>query len=350
MSKKKRTGNLIVLLVVLAALIAAYFIVSAVIAKNNAAEEVTPKEKIYLYRESDTPLEIFTYNAAEENVSESLVQKNEKYYLADNDRYPLNQSKVKEMMQYVTALEATSKLAGASASADREKYGFDKPNYTMKIVFAPDESATRTYEVTFGAFNSFSGEYYAFLNGSEDVYTVDAGVTSYFENSRRDLLAAEVLDDLSADSVTAVLVTKDGVTNEITDTAGKAALIPQYSTLKKATVLDPVPDDAARASYGLDGSCSVTYRYTETIHVEDEDTKEAKDIEREGEITVLFGTECDCNAYGEADGENDGIAVSFDGFEYLYCADKEAVDTILSYIDYVPAPEAETTSADKEAE
>ena len=337
MSKKKRSGSLAVMLVILAVVVGGYFIVRAV----TAAPAEEPQEEdaaIKLIDEGDTPLLSLSYHAVEADLTMSISLQDDKFRLTDEPDYPLSQSTVQSLVKEIATVDATSLVSDTGSAEDAAKYGFDAPLYTGKFVFAPKESATRTYEFELGSYLSYGDEYYFRFVGAKEIYTVGGWLAGSLETDRLDLLAKESIPTVDVDAVHTVTVTCDGKTNVMTHRDAITKLVPLYTTLARASVLDPVPKEDALKEYGLGGGNSVRFDFTETVHLTDSDTGEVTDVEREGSVTVALGC---------APSDNDGICVQFDGLQYVYRADKAAVESVLAYVTWeAPAENEEETAAD----
>lgn len=118
--------------------------------------------------------------------------------LTDDPALPLAQGTMQQMVSDLAALTPASALG---PEADTAAMGFDDPAAQVTLGAGGEE-----YSFTVGTVNTMTGSYYLRPAGSETVYTVDSTAWSGLCRSRRGLYAAQTLNTLDADALTAMTV------------------------------------------------------------------------------------------------------------------------------------------------
>lgn len=118
--------------------------------------------------------------------------------LTDDPDLPLAQGTVQQMVDDMAALTPTSTLG---PEADVAAMGFDAPKAEITL-----EAGNNSFSLTVGAVNGMTGSYYLRAGGSDTVYTAASADVSALCHGRRGLYAAQTLNDLDAEALTAMTV------------------------------------------------------------------------------------------------------------------------------------------------
>ncbi len=190
---------------------------------------------------------------------------------------------------------------GFAADADAD-YGFADPALTVTLT---DSAAGESRTLTVGALNGITGYRYVQLEGSEQLYTVDAAFCDTYDVTLLDLMAMESPTDISTATITSVTLqspgaepliltpvlreaaTEDaaatfdlfaaqgGVTQQV-DTAKADSIAARISTISYLAGAAWQPDAATLADFGLDEAnrtvLSIDYTITDEEGVSVSDT------------------------------------------------------------------------------
>ncbi|MBQ8512832.1 MAG: DUF4340 domain-containing protein [Clostridia bacterium] len=326
--KQRKKKNKYLPMIVLAAILAVLVIGTSVLSAAN--EKKAAEEAAELAASQNTSILLAEYDASTTK-SISYSREGEEFltFLAENgawvyegDReFPLNQETVGYMASALSSMAAIRTVD----EVDKDAYGLTDPAYVIKVEYT--DGTSHVYNI--GAYNSFTGGYYFTMDG--DCYLISSGLIPYFDYALEDLLALDTIpvsewQDIGY--VSSVTVTKDGVSNEITDEAGMTEALEKLGGVSLTICEDYSASAEEKASYGIDGTNSVSVKYKKAVTSTDANGNESTNYL---ETTYTFDI-------GSADGAYYGGPAK-SGIVYSLTAD--AVDALLAYAAYVPAEAAE---------
>ncbi len=318
--RKTKKKNKFVPMLVLAGILGALVIGTSVLSSANdrkaaeeAAELAAENESIMLaeYDLSTTTSVSYSRNG-EEFLTFNVV--NGAWVYEADPTFPLNQ----EIVTYMAGALSSMAAERAVTDVDKDAYGLTDPAYVICVSY--NDGTSHVY--TIGNYNSFTGGYYFTMDGN--CYMIASGLIPYFDYALSDLLALDTIpvsewQDIGY--VNSVTVTRDGVSNQITDEAGMTEVVGKLGTLSLGVCEDYYADAGETAAFGLDGSDSVTVKYKQAVTSTDEAGNSFTNY-LETAYTFVF-----------SDGFLGGPAKS----SIVYQLDESAVTELLAYADYVPA-------------
>lgn len=209
---KKKLHPIIPCAGALAALCAAYGLI-LYSEKQAAGSELTDADQIYMTSFSDI-------TAISWSPSESLAfeKEGDTWYYAGDHEFPLRQSLLTSLSDTLGELPASREL---QEPEERSAYGLDEPTASFQITMADGSTASvligsqvpGTGDENTG-YETVTKEYYAALDGQENVYTIGSYLVDTAEKELYDFLQTESLPYISGSDIFQLTVTKDGKTEE----------------------------------------------------------------------------------------------------------------------------------------
>ena len=316
--KKNKFLPMIVLAVLLGALIIGTYVLSSANDKKaaeEAAELAAENASIMLaeYDAANTTSVSYSKDGAE---FLTFLVKNGAWVYKEDETFPLNQQIVGSMASALSSMAAERTVE----DVDKDAFGLTDPAYVIKVEYT--DGASHVY--TIGNYNSFTGGYYFTMDG--DCYMIASGLIPYFDYELNDLLALDTIpvsEWQDVGYVNSVTVTRDGVSAEITDEMGMTDALEKLGALSLTICEDYHADDSEKAAYGMDGSDSVTVKYKKAVTSADANGNQTTNY-LETVYTFVIG---DSNLGGPAKSA------------IVYQLNETAVNELLAFADYVPAPE-----------
>lgn len=180
----------------------AVFIAGALVLKNmNEAREAADKaaatedKPVVLTVNKDSLTEI-SYTIDGETLR--FTKAEDKWQYADDPAFPLNESKVTAMADALSSLTASRKVADTLDQA--EEYGLKTPSCTVTAALADGTK----YTLYLGDKNAVTNDTYAYVDGSQTVYTVASSAASNFSGKLYGLIADEAFPTIDASSISNV--------------------------------------------------------------------------------------------------------------------------------------------------
>lgn len=139
---------------------------------------------------SDVPLvsvsadEIVSLSWTANDTAFNLKRTENGWVNADDEAFPVNQDKVKKLLDAIAGLKSRRTLAGVQ---DFSQYGLDKP--AMEIAVGYRDGGRNVFDL--GGRNAVTSDYYLRLDGGADVQMVESGLYYAFSMSPDDLIAKE---------------------------------------------------------------------------------------------------------------------------------------------------------------
>lgn len=326
MAKKKKKKTLIFLLLAMILLLIGYLVVVQINNKKDAKEEEEDNSVNILTLEEDSISKIEYSN---ETGGMTLIKDNDIWYKEDDQSYPINQTKVQNMISSISSI-SSERLVGNNLD-DLSEYGLDKP--LIKITVTEEDGNTTVLSI--GTKLVTGDGYYFTMNGEGTVYTVDTSIYTSFSVSDTQMIAIEDAPSITSDYITGITINKkDGddfvLSKETEDTDSSDtnpwSIVKPYSKTIKAdstsvsdylsnftsiTFSECVDYNADNLKkYGLKNpAAEITVSYYEesstedTSEVEDSETTEDTDndsdstIRTDYEYKLYIGTQTDDGYY-----------------------------------------------------
>ena len=320
--KQRKKKNKFLPMIVLAVILASLVIGTSVLSAANDRKAAEEAEKLAAENASILLAEYDAANTKSISYSKdgaeflTFTVRNGVWVYEEDETFPLNQTIVGSMASALSSMAAER----AVEDVDRDAFGLSDPAYVIKVEY--NDGASHVY--TIGNYNSFTGGYYFTMDG--DCYMISSGLIPYFDYERNDLLALDTIpvsDWQDVGYVNSVTVTRDGVSTEITDEAGLTDVLGKLGALSLTICEDYYADESEKASYGMDGSDSVTVKYKKTVTSADANGNQTTNY-LETAYTFVIG---DSNLGGPAKSA------------IVYQLNETAVNELLAMADYIPAPE-----------
>lgn len=197
MAKKRKISPLLVLFLLLLVCVGVLFGVRAYnAAQEKKAAQAEQDAKIVVIPEG----EYTAVSVQNETDSYELRYADERWTLADDAEFPLDQAKVKLIREEASGLTALRRITEGDTLA---AYGLDKPSATLTL-----SDGTNSYTIALsGAVNS---HYYLQLTGDEAVYEVEGSLIANAALGRLGLISSDLLPTLTADNITGFSLSSGG--------------------------------------------------------------------------------------------------------------------------------------------
>lgn len=132
----------------------------------------------------------------------SFVKKDDQWIYEDAEDFPLEQSRLTEMVSLAAGLGAKREVADSLDSA--AEYGLDEPAYTFTVTDTDGQSIT----LYIGDENSQASVYYAYLEGDTTVYAITEDLVAAGDYELYDLIDAVEFPDMAASDIRQVKLTR----------------------------------------------------------------------------------------------------------------------------------------------
>lgn len=202
---KKKTKHLMLLIIILFILCGIWLLVNFISQKDaERKEEESASESLAntIYLISAEDIIGFVYNNGETDMAFSY----DGQWTYDSDpNFVVNQTRLNDFKNVLLKLTAEKTL---EAKDDLSAYGLEEPVYSIKITGSQGEN----YVLNIGEMAS-SGDYYAQMDGEQEIYTISQYLISYLSDDLMEFVASITAPSLSVDNV-----------KELTMTAGSQTL------------------------------------------------------------------------------------------------------------------------------
>lgn len=158
--------------------------------KKEAAEENTDIE-LYTLEEND----IVKLHYANSSADLTLVKENDVWKLADDEKFPVEQSAAEKMAETVAAMNA--KRVVTKECEDLSQYELDEP--VLSIAF--EDTAGKEYHIYYGMESTVAGGSYAYTDSEKEVYIMDTDMISEFQYTRNQLMQVPELPQPDEDEL-----------------------------------------------------------------------------------------------------------------------------------------------------
>ena len=231
----------------------------------------------------------------------SYDTENETWSYDSDEHFPVTQSYLTSISSDLKSFTAERKLE--EVQDDLSVYGLDNPSCTITAKGSDDTEVT----IQIGSLNSYNSDYYAKVEGSDDIYTIASSYVSDISNDISALQEKESFPTITSTSITDVQLSKDGITLD----------------MEKEVTQEPATEEAETGSESNESESEVS---------EEETTKAVSDSTEEGlteeESTVemvdvtrwVFTQDNKTQRVDESDDIHD-LLVNMVGLTFNDCAD-----------------------------
>ena len=192
----------------------------------------------------------------------SYDTENETWSYDSDEHFPVTQSYLTSISSDLKSFTAERKLE--EVQDDLSVYGLDNPSCTITAKGSDDTEVT----IQIGSLNSYNSDYYAKVEGSDDIYTIASSYVSDISNDISALQEKESFPTITSTSITDVQLSKDGIMLD----------------MEKEVTQEPATEEAETESESSESESEVS---------EEETTKAVSDSTEEGlteeESTVEMG-------------------------------------------------------------
>ena len=231
----------------------------------------------------------------------SYDTENETWSYDSDEHFPVTQSYLTSISSDLKSFTAERKLE--EVQNDLSVYGLDNPSCTITAKGSDDTEVT----IQIGSLNSYNSDYYAKVEGSDDIYTIASSYVSDISNDISTLQEKESFPTITSTSITDVQLSKDGITLD----------------MEREVTQEPATEEAETGSESSESESKVS---------EEETTKAVSDSTEEGlteeESTVemvdvtrwVFTQDNKTQRVDESDDIHD-LLVNMEGLTFNDCAD-----------------------------
>lgn len=181
----------------------------------------------------------------------SYDTENETWSYDSDEHFPVTQSYLTSISSDLKSFTAERKLE--EVQDDLSVYGLDNPSCTITAKGSDDTEVT----IQIGSLNSYNSDYYAKVEGSDDIYTIASSYVSDISNDISALQEKESFPTITSTSITDVQLSKDGVMLD----------------MEKEVTQEPTTEEAETESESSESESEVS---------EEETTKAVSDSTEEG--------------------------------------------------------------------
>ena len=135
----------------------------------------------------------------------SYDTENETWSYDGDEHFPVAQSYLTSLSSDMKALTATRKLE--EVQDDLSVYGLDNPTMSITAKGSDDTEVT----VQIGSVNNYNSDYYAKVEGADDIYTISSSYVSDMSNDLSTLQEKESFPTITSTSISNVQLVKDGI-------------------------------------------------------------------------------------------------------------------------------------------
>ena len=135
----------------------------------------------------------------------SYDTENETWSYDSDEHFPVTQSYLTSISSDLKSFTAERKLE--EVQDDLSVYGLDNPSCTITAKGSDDTEVT----IQIGSLNSYNSDYYAKVEGSDDIYTIASSYVSDISNDISALQEKESFPTITSTSITDVQLSKDGI-------------------------------------------------------------------------------------------------------------------------------------------
>ena len=239
----------------------------------------------------------------------SYDTENETWSYDSDEHFPVTQSYLTSISSDLKSFTAERKLE--EVQDDLSVYGLDNPSCTVTAKGSDDTEVT----IQIGSLNSYNSDYYAKVEGSDDIYTIASSYVSDISNDISALQEKESFPTITSTSITDVQLVKDGITLDME----------KEVTQEPATEEETTENATEEAETGSDSSESESEASEEETKSEQaadssEEESEEETVEMVDVTRWVFSQDNKTQRVDESDDIHD-LLVNMVGLTFNDCAD-----------------------------
>lgn len=230
----------------------------------------------------------------------SYDTENETWSYDSDEHFPVTQSYLTSISSDLKSFTAERKLE--EVQDDLSVYGLDNPSCTITAKGSDDTEVT----IQIGSLNSYNSDYYAKVEGSDDIYTIASSYVSDISNDISALQEKESFPTITSTSITDVQLSKDGITLD----------------MEKEVTQEPATEEAETESESSESESKVSEEETksETASDSSEEESEEETLEMVDVTRWVFSQDNKTQRVDESDDIHD-LLVNMVGLTFNDCAD-----------------------------
>lgn len=277
--KKQKGKKLLLAVIILALLLGVYLFLQKWNQSQEEAEETEAAAEQVMSVASDEIEELALQNGNGQFV---FLKSEEGWVYEEDADFPLNQDTLDDAAGNLEEVTANRTLENP---AELSEYGLDSP--AVQVTVKKTDGTELTLQI--GNVNSSTGDYYAKLDGEDEVYTIGSSVASAFESSLYDFAVEDSFPEISSADIDGLKIEREDGTLQFTygdsawtvsdgsrEGAADSTKMNELTAAAGSLYYDSYVDYNAEnlAEYGLDQPCAtITIDYTtaETVESSQED-------------------------------------------------------------------------------
>lgn len=231
-------------------------------------------------------------------------EENETWKYDGDEHFPVTQSYLTTLSGDMKALVAERKLE--EVQDDLSVYGLDEPSCSITAKGADDTQVT----VQIGSVNSYSSDYYAKVEGADEIYTISSDYISDISNDLSALQEKESFPTITSPSVTSASLVKDNISIQMD----------KEVTMEEATPEEASTDETAEEDTSSEQeSAGQSSEETSSEEESEEETAEMVEVTR----WVFTQSEGSSEKTNRVDEDDDihTLLVNMIGLAFEDCAD-----------------------------
>lgn len=239
----------------------------------------------------------------------SYDTENETWSYDSDEHFPVTQSYLTSISSDLKSFTAERKLE--EVQDDLSVYGLDNPSCTITAKGSDDTEVT----IQIGSLNSYNSDYYAKVEGSDDIYTIASSYVSDISNDISTLQEKESFPTITSTSITDVQLSKDGITLDM-----EKEVTQEPATEEETT--ENASEEAETESESSESESKVSEEETksETASDSSEEESEEETLEMVDVTRWVFSQDNKTQRVDESDDIHD-LLVNMVGLTFNDCAD-----------------------------
>ncbi len=202
---KKKTISLVALLLVFALLCGAYFLVLQTADAGEGEDTTAPSAQTYtILAVNVESMSALSYTTEDGELS--FTMSDNAWHWQENETLPLDSGYFAAMVSALQPLTSSVKI-DSPTGGQLADFGLDSPSQCVTLTDGAGEKL-----LFIGAYNRHNGQYYAAVNTTDTVYMIDAAVAEAFSYTIEDLIAYDLLPQITEGKLDSVSLTKGGTT------------------------------------------------------------------------------------------------------------------------------------------
>lgn len=239
----------------------------------------------------------------------SYDTENETWSYDSDEHFPVTQSYLTSISSDLKSFTAERKLE--EVQDDLSVYGLDNPSCTITAKGSDDTEVT----IQIGSLNSYNSDYYAKVEGLDDIYTIASSYVSDISNDISTLQEKESFPTITSTSITDVQLSKDGITLDM-----EKEVTQEPATEEETT--ENASEEAETESESSESESKVSEEETksETASDSSEEESEEETLEMVDVTRWVFSQDNKTQRVDESDDIHD-LLVNMVGLTFNDCAD-----------------------------